>query len=141
MKKGFICIILQILFCQLSFCQYWQPLSTGVSGSGLPGGVTCMLVFNNQLIVGGCFDNAGGIPTANIAAWDGSNWLALQNGIGPYSFFYCPYSLGLNGCVNSLAVYNNELYAGGRFNNASGTPVNNIAKWNGTSWSDVGGGI
>ncbi|MBK9451975.1 MAG: hypothetical protein IPN95_21665 [Bacteroidetes bacterium] len=145
MKKGTIGIILQILFFQLSFCQYWQPLSTGVTSTGILGGVSCMVVFNNQLIVGGVFDNAGGVPTSNIASWDGSNWAALQNGLsgqlGTYPSIDCYPLAGINGCINSLAIYNNELYAGGKFSNASGITVNNIAKWNGSSWSDVGGGI
>ncbi len=104
-----------------------------------------MVVFNNQLIVGGVFDNAGGVPTSNIASWDGSNWAALQNGLsgqlGTYPSIDCYPLAGINGCINSLAIYNNELYAGGKFSNASGITVNNIAKWNGSSWSDVGGGI
>ena len=49
---------------------------------------------------------------------------------------------GINGGnVLSLAVYNGELYAGGRFITAGGITVNNIAKWNGTNWSSVGSGI
>jgi trimeric autotransporter adhesin len=43
--------------------------------------------------------------------------------------------------VSALAVYSGELYAGGRFSTAGGVQVNNIAKWNGTSWSAVGSGI
>ncbi|MBK7573614.1 MAG: hypothetical protein IPI10_19210 [Bacteroidetes bacterium] len=35
----------------------------------------------------------------------------------------------MDGEVNSLAVYHNELYIGGSFTNAAGTSVNNIAKY------------
>src|SRR5207253_426502 len=38
-------------------------------------------------------------------------------------------------------VYNGELYVGGSMNTAGGSPVNNIAKWNGTTWSNVGTGL
>src|SRR5882724_10938875 len=52
---------------------------------------------------------------------------------------------GVSGCstcfVRTLAVYNGELYAGGTFTDAGGIPVNNIARWNGTNWSDVGTGV
>jgi hypothetical protein len=33
------------------------------------------------------------------------------------------------------------LYAGGSFTTAGGIPVKNIAKWDGVSWQDVGGGV
>lgn len=49
-----------------------------------------------------------------------------------------------NGPVNSVAVFNTELYVGGTFSvitDSSGisSSVNNLAKWNGT-WDDVMGG-
>lgn len=40
--------------------------------------------------------------------------------------------------VESIAIYNNELYAGGYFTTANGAPANYFAKWNGTSWVSVG---
>jgi hypothetical protein len=33
----------------------------------------------------------------------------------------------------------NNLYAGGLFTQAGGIPANNIARWNGSSWSVLGG--
>ncbi|MFA6295800.1 MAG: chitobiase/beta-hexosaminidase C-terminal domain-containing protein [Patescibacteria group bacterium] len=45
---------------------------------------------------------------------------------------------GMDDQVSALAVYNNELYAGGFFSSADGIVSNQIAKWNGTSWSKVG---
>lgn len=40
-----------------------------------------------------------------------------------------------------MAVYNNELYIGGYFDRVNGDTIYNIAKFDGTSWSDVGGGL
>ena len=40
-----------------------------------------------------------------------------------------------------FVIYKGELYACGRFSKAGGNPANNIAKWNGTSWSAVGTGM
>ncbi len=40
-----------------------------------------------------------------------------------------------------MAVYNVELYVTGGFDSAGGIAVNNIAKWNGSSWSAVGTGL
>src|SRR5204862_5774279 len=39
-----------------------------------------------------------------------------------------------------LASYNGQLYAGGNFTNLNNTGASGIAKWNGTSWSDIGSG-
>ena len=43
--------------------------------------------------------------------------------------------------VNALTVYNNLLIVGGSFNVVGGIAVNGIAAWNGSSWSDLGGGL
>lgn len=123
----------------------WFTLGTGVVGatasimmlcaegsnSGL---VTSMVVFNNELYVGGIFNNAGGIPVKNIAKWNGTAWSDVGGGVRPPQ--YSPY-----GVVNSLVVYNNELYVGGNFDTAGVIRASNIAKWNGSTWSSVGSGI
>ncbi|NJL58675.1 MAG: hypothetical protein HC887_02535 [Desulfobacteraceae bacterium] len=48
-----------------------------------------------------------------------------------------------NGTVNAVAVDGSgNVYIGGSFTSVgSGTPANNIAKWNGTSWDTLGGGL
>ncbi|MBK7851014.1 MAG: hypothetical protein IPJ66_07705 [Bacteroidetes bacterium] len=50
---------------------------------------------------------------------------------------------GLNGQVNAILEFQNELYVGGKFTaNGTGTSaLNHIAKWNGTSWQAVGSGF
>lgn len=62
----------------------------------------------------------------------GQYWSTLGTGVG-WNYYYSS--------VNSLASHNGELYAGGNFSTAGSVSVNNIAKWNGTTWSDVGNGI
>lgn len=47
----------------------------------------------------------------------------------------------MNDEVFALAVFNNELIAGGVFTSAGGTPVKNIARWNGLSWQSLGEGL
>lgn len=52
-------------------------------------------------------------------------------------------SLGLganNGILCSAVDSNNNLYVGGIFTSVSGVPANNIAKWNGTTWSSLDNG-
>ena len=48
---------------------------------------------------------------------------------------------GMNGTVFALDNYGGNLIAAGAFTNAGGVSVNNIAQWNGTSWSALGSGM
>ena len=48
---------------------------------------------------------------------------------------------GANGYVVALVAYDGNLYAGGKFRSIGGVMANNIAKWDGTSWSALGSGI
>jgi hypothetical protein len=97
--------------------------------------VRALAIYNNKLIAAGSFTNIGGTVVNNIAQWNGTSWSALGTGITGFSGYYVE-----NG-INTLLVYNNELYAGGTFTIAGGVTVSNIAKWNGTTWSSVGNGI
>jgi hypothetical protein len=47
----------------------------------------------------------------------------------------------VNGAVTSIALKNNNLYAGGLFGIAGGAAANYIARWNGTGWSALGSGV
>ena len=114
----------------------WSALGTGVTGSGSTPSVNTMVTFDDgtgpALYVGGqTFTTAGGIPANRVAKWDGKTWSAVGNGFA-------------NGIVWKLAVYNDgtgdALYAFGTFTASGATPINRMAKWNGTSWEQWGGG-
>jgi hypothetical protein len=47
----------------------------------------------------------------------------------------------MDGEVNALTVFNGDLIAGGGFAIAGGVTARNIAKWNGSSWTDIGIGV
>jgi hypothetical protein len=64
----------------------------------------------------------------------------------PWSGVQAPSSVaGVDGSVRALEVFDfngsTSLYAAGRFQNADGSLVNNIAEWNGASWSALGPGL
>jgi trimeric autotransporter adhesin len=107
----------------------WSTLGTGAS-NGVDYHVNALAVYAGKLYVGGAFGNAGTLsPSANmIAAWSGTAWSPLTNG-------------GLNGLasgaiVYALCVYSGKLYIAGAFNYVySGTMVNNVVAWDGTSFS------
>ena len=117
-----ILTILILLISQKAFTQNWSGLSYGMNHW-----VHALTVYNGELIAGGEFTNAGGVPANYIAKWNGISWSALGS--------------GTNAEVDALTVFNGELIAGGRFTNAGGVDVNFIAKWNGTSWDDELGGV
>jgi hypothetical protein len=89
---------------------------------------------SGNLYVGGRFATAGGVAVNNIAKWDGASWSPLGSGITDDGG-WIPF-------VSSLAVDGEgNIYAAGHFSDAGGVPASCIAKWDGTSWSPLGGGI
>jgi hypothetical protein len=111
----------------------WSPLGAGMANGG-PTGVRALAVLpSGDLIAGGGFTSAGGIPANNIALWNGSTWSALGTGTS--------YGAGGDPRPSSLAVLpNGDLIVGGAFGAAGGIPANHIARWNGASWSALGSG-
>lgn len=89
--------------------------------------------FNNELILGGTFYLMDSVLVNKIARWNGTEWRALGTGLNAQ----------LNSeKINCLEVYKGELYAAGKFNEINGIKgVNNIARWDGTTWRKVGTGL
>lgn len=46
-----------------------------------------------------------------------------------------------SGTLAAATYYHDQLYLGGRFKRLAGTPINGIARWNGTNFEAVGSGI
>lgn len=46
-----------------------------------------------------------------------------------------------NGGIDVITVQGSSVYLGGEFTQVDGTPANAIARWNGSRWSALGGGI
>lgn len=96
--------------------------------------VCALAVSGTNLYAGGNFTSAGGAAATNIAEWNGSSWTNLGPGLGVGISGTCALS------VAALAVSGTNLYAAGCFTNAGETAVNNIALWDGGSWSALGSG-
>ncbi len=109
----------------------WDGANYSAVGSGaLTGvGVSSLLMRNGNLIAGGTFTDIGGVLSNNISEWNGTNWAPLSSGL--------EITTG-TAIVKALCVYNNELYAGGIFDNSASVTMNNIAKWDGANWQPVG---
>jgi len=116
----------------------WQPL-----GSGTDDAVYALVSFDSdgagplqaQLVAGGVFTEAGGVPLSRIARWDGVSWQPLGSGI--------------SGTVTSLTTFDPDgpgaqpplLVAGGAFTAAGGVSASNIARWDGNEWQPIGSGM
>jgi Secretion system C-terminal sorting domain len=107
---------------------HWHKLGEGVvwSASKYSSEVTCMSIYQNDLIAGGYFDSAGGVYAPWVARWNGTQWSPM---------------LGL--CGNLRGIYTDnihDLYACGDF--TKNIPYNcdayGVAHWNGSSWDDLG---
>jgi hypothetical protein len=116
----------------------WDGSSWAALGGGVDNIVNALAEHDDgrgpALYVGGAFTTAGGVAVNGIARWDGSRWTALGGGVrGTYA------------SVAALAVYDDgrgpALYAGGTFTSAGGVAVDNIARWDGSSWSPLGSGV
>ncbi|MCC7015418.1 MAG: hypothetical protein IT454_22860 [Planctomycetes bacterium] len=114
----------------------WAEFGGGIVAAFGETHVSDLAVFDHgtgpQLYASGWFSSAGGTAVANIARWNGTSWQ--------------PLGAGTLGSPTAFAVYDSgsgpALYVGLEFATVSGVPnVFGIARWNGTAWSSVGGGL
>ena len=108
----------------------WVGMGFRPEPPGTNGDVYALAVdASGNLYVGGAFTEAGGHQANNVAKWDGTNWIALGDGV--------------DGDVHALLVRGNDLYVGGWFTLAGGAGANHVAKWDISigMWSALGDGI
>ena len=104
------------------------------SGIGFSGTAYALAVDGNNLYVGGIFTNLdnNGVTMTNIGCWDGTTWHALGGGLG---VALTPFG------VRAMAIRNGLVYAGGFFFNSGSQILTNLAVWNSSTWSSVGGNV
>ena len=120
---------------QVGKIEYGPPVWTNI-GSGMSDGAVAALAFDGtNLYAGGTFTNAEGMPVNCVAKWNGTNWTNLGNGVtGTDTYNNISY-------VCDVVYDGTSLFAGGSFTNAGGVAVNRMAKWDGTSWTNLGSGM
>lgn len=119
-------------------CGRWEPL-LGADGTGPDNVVWSLAVFDAgdgpMLYVGGQHINAAGRRMPYLARWDGADWSPVPGLEGP--------EMELDQYVRSMFVWDDgtgeSLYVGGAFTMAGGEVVNHIARFDGTTWSALGG--
>lgn len=104
----------------------WEHVGTGITSSA-PALNAAVNALNTDapgaLLVGGAFENAGGVAAADyIARWDGTRWQALG-------------ASTLTGAVNAIAYRAGKVYVGGLFKDAGGNAnADYLAVWDGQRW-------
>lgn len=119
----------------------WTALEYGALAT-----IRAVVVDGDDVFIGGDFTSIGTavapIAANRVAHWNGQSWSALGSSGGN----------GVNGPVAALALSADSLYVGGNFTVANaggpsasshgrgggGTNANRIARWNGTTWSQLG---
>lgn len=116
----------------------WDGAQWSAMGSGLGGPVSTyvrdLASWGGHLYAGGGFDAIGGSAATGLARWDGAAWSDFGASVTPGSNFF-------GGLVNALCVWNGGLVVGGNIAEINGVPVNGVATFDGTNWTDLGGGL
>ncbi len=99
------------------------------SGNGVYGPVDVVHEWNGQLVVAGGGQTVfGSIANEMLATWDGSQWQSLGGGVYEHPASY----------TVDMESYQGDLVVAGIFNTAGGAPISRFARWDGTTWSQVG---
>lgn len=95
----------------------WRVIGTTTSGTA-----DSMAVVGSRLFISGNLQAINGVTVKHIAAWDGSNWDALDGGL----YFS---RTGYYESVSSMAVVGNDLYVNGSFDRAGSMTVDSFARY------------
>lgn len=112
-----------------SVAHRWSAL-----GSGMNSRVLAIAASGDDVYVGGNFTQAGGISAPYIAHWNDAThaWSAVGGALTHTS---------TSPEVDAIAIATNgDVYVGGEFEKAGGVTVNNIARWDGSSWHALSSG-
>ncbi len=112
----------------LNHIAQWDGITWSSLGDGFAdeiysyGDVNTFCEYNGQLVAGGNFKNSGGETMRGVAAWDGTAWSQVGNGISSEVF--------------ALAVFEGELYAATYSPHYVGG-LCGLLKLNGTYWTTL----
>lgn len=97
--------------------------------------VNAIVVSNGRIFIGGYFQYFLGMECNSLAYWDGGRWRSVSNG-GLRSS-----SNGLGSVSTLAAAPNGDIYIGGIFGKAGTIICNNVTRWNGSSFTQIGNGV
>ncbi|MBX3733969.1 MAG: hypothetical protein KF791_15445 [Verrucomicrobiae bacterium] len=110
----------------------WDGGQWSAMGSGVAGSVQAAVSTPEGTYVGGQFPTAGGVRVNSITVRRGGAWHPLGGGVQ---------ALGQPGLIRAIATHGSQVYVGGSFSVAGGVATTNVARWDGATWSALGGGL
>jgi trimeric autotransporter adhesin len=115
---------------------HWARLDDGSWSAVAPldNDVTAMApTTEGSIVVLGAFGWSGDLRVVHGGTWNGAGWETFGQGVtaDPYG----------NGAVHALSVTTGGAYVGGLFDQAGQLPVRSIARWTGTAWDPMAGGV
>jgi trimeric autotransporter adhesin len=87
----------------------------------------------DDLVVLGDFAFSGQLRVTHGGIWTGTAWRSFGEGVS-----YDPYA---DGNVYAVCVREDGVHVGGYFDQAGARPVGSVARWTGSGWDPVGGGV
>ncbi len=102
----------------------WASVGNGLGFDGHNHGA--VLWNGNPVVVGGNFLQAGSQLASPPVLFEGTDWI----GLGDFSEF--------SGRVNAAIVFEGDLVVAGEFISVDGTPVNDVARYDGATWTGFG---
>jgi hypothetical protein len=115
----------------------WDGFAWREAGGSPDGTVYALASDQDKLYAGGEFKNVGATPALGIAVWNGTEWGPLGTGLIGNDPVTGP-GTG-HGPVFAIGVSGSNVIVGGTFTNAGGLRAVRIARWDGNSWSSIGG--
>jgi hypothetical protein len=110
----------------------WNGSSWAGLGNGTDAAVRVLANNGTTLYAGGLFLHADSAAVSYSAQWNGSQWSPVGLARG---------GQGMDGIVYALTAGSGSVYAGGSFANAGQAAANEVARWNGSSWTALGSGL
>jgi len=113
----------------------WQPLGRGLRNKygGSTTGVS-LKVLNNELYVCGFMDSCAGVAANGVAKYNGVSWSSVHN-IPKFNINNTP------NIIYEVELYKGDIYVSGNFYDSIGGNIWRMARWNGTQWVGVDGGM
>jgi trimeric autotransporter adhesin len=82
--------------------------------------------------------STGPVFSNSIARWTGSAWVGYGTGARGAVVFGLP--AGPHTVTSIVVTPGNEILIAGQFSEVEGVPAKHLARWNGSGWSNLGGG-
>lgn len=112
----------------------WQPVGNGIDGTV----ATLTHMPDGTLYAGGIFEEEQSLTSPNLAVFRNQEWQPVGSQKEPVLTIS---QLDNFSFIFDVAWFEGDLYVAGQFDEIGGLETSGIARWDGESWHDVGGGL